>query len=44
MNHGKGGDHIQLSPPLTISEAEIDELLAALDAALTALEDTRSAA
>jgi adenosylmethionine-8-amino-7-oxononanoate aminotransferase len=37
-NFGRDGDHIQISPPLTVSEAEIDELLGALDAALTALE------
>lgn len=36
-NFGKDGDHIQVSPPLTISESEIDELLDALDAALAAV-------
>lgn len=35
-NFGKDGDHIQLSPPLTISEGEIDVLLDRLDAALAA--------
>jgi adenosylmethionine-8-amino-7-oxononanoate aminotransferase len=34
-NNGKDGDHIQISPPLTISEDEIDVLLAGLDQALT---------
>jgi adenosylmethionine-8-amino-7-oxononanoate aminotransferase len=36
-NFGKDGDHIQLSPPLTISQSEIDQLLDRLDQALTAL-------
>ena len=36
-NFGKDGDHIQVSPPLTVSEGEIDALLGALDAALAAL-------
>jgi adenosylmethionine-8-amino-7-oxononanoate aminotransferase len=33
-NFGKDGDHIQISPPFTISESEIDLLLAGLDEAL----------
>ena len=33
------GDQIQISPPFTISEAEIDEVLLALDATISALED-----
>jgi adenosylmethionine-8-amino-7-oxononanoate aminotransferase len=33
-NFGKDGDHIQISPPFTISEAEIDELADGLDRAL----------
>lgn len=36
-NFGRDGDHIQISPPLIVSEAEIDQLLGALDAALAAL-------
>lgn len=36
-NFGKDGDHIQVSPPLTVSEGEIDALLGALDAALATL-------
>ncbi len=36
-NFGKDGDHIQISPPFTISEVEIDILLSALDEALTAI-------
>ena len=35
-NFGRDGDHIQVSPPLTIAEGEIDALLGALDAALAA--------
>lgn len=34
INHGQGGDHIQISPPFTISESEIDVLLDGLDEAL----------
>lgn len=34
MNYGQGGDHIQISPPFTISENEIDILLSGLDEAL----------
>lgn len=36
-NFGKDGDHIQISPPFTIAEAEIDLLVAALDEALTSV-------
>jgi len=36
-NFGRDGDHIQLSPPLTIAEAEIDQLVVALDAALASV-------
>ena len=36
-NFGKDGDHIQISPPFTISEVEIDVLLSALDEALAAV-------
>ena len=38
LNFGGDGDHIQLSPPLTISQAAIDELLDALNAALVAID------
>jgi adenosylmethionine-8-amino-7-oxononanoate aminotransferase len=34
-NFGKDGDHIQISPPFTITEAEIDMLVAAFDEALS---------
>jgi adenosylmethionine-8-amino-7-oxononanoate aminotransferase len=33
-NFGRDGDHIQISPPFTISDSEIDMLLGALDEAL----------
>ncbi|AGT10885.1 aminotransferase family protein [Paracoccus aminophilus] len=36
-NYGKGGDHIQISPPFIITEAEIDTLTGALDEVLTVL-------
>src|SRR6266568_4073607 len=36
-NAGRDGDHIQISPPFTISEGEIDELVAGLDDALHAV-------
>jgi adenosylmethionine-8-amino-7-oxononanoate aminotransferase len=36
-NFGKDGDHIQVSPPLIISQSEIDRLLDRLDEALTTL-------
>lgn len=36
-NFGKGGDHIQISPPFTISEGEIDTLVDTLDEVLTSL-------
>lgn len=39
-NFGKDGDHIQISPPFVISEAEIDELVGALDAAIAAVIET----
>lgn len=35
MNYGRDGDHIQITPPLVISETEIDEIVAALDAVLS---------
>jgi len=40
-NFGKDGDHIQLSPPLTIAHGEIDQLVDALDAVLKAVADER---
>ena len=36
-NFGKGGDHIQISPPFVISEAEVDQIVEALDDTLTAM-------
>jgi adenosylmethionine-8-amino-7-oxononanoate aminotransferase len=36
-NFGKDGDHIQISPPFTITEAEALVIVAALDEALTAV-------
>jgi adenosylmethionine-8-amino-7-oxononanoate aminotransferase len=33
-NYGKGGDHIQITPPFVISETEVDELVDALDEAI----------
>lgn len=38
-NFGKGGDHIQISPPFTITENEIDILVDTLDGALFQLAD-----
>lgn len=35
-NFGRDGDHIQISPPFTISESELDTLFGTLDTALTA--------
>mgnify|MGYP000964193411 CR=1 FL=1 len=32
--HGKGGDHIQITPPYIITQPEVDELVDALDAAI----------
>src|SRR5262245_22142955 len=39
-NHGRGGDHVHLSPPYTITPAEIDLVAGVLDATLTEIEDT----
>jgi adenosylmethionine-8-amino-7-oxononanoate aminotransferase len=39
-NHGRGGDHIHLSPPYIITHAEIDLVAEALDAALSEIEAT----
>jgi adenosylmethionine-8-amino-7-oxononanoate aminotransferase len=43
-NFGKDGDHIQLSPPFVISEAEVAQVVAALDDALTEVTKTARAA
>ena len=37
-NHGRGGDHIHLSPPYIISRAEIDLVAGVLDATLSEIE------
>ncbi len=39
-NHGRGGDHIQLSPPYIITRAEIDLVADVLDATLSEIEAT----
>jgi adenosylmethionine-8-amino-7-oxononanoate aminotransferase len=39
-NHGRGGDHVHLSPPYIITPAEIDLVAGVLDATLTEIEDT----
>ncbi|MER9353783.1 aspartate aminotransferase family protein [Mesorhizobium sp. M0514] len=39
VNFGRGGDHIQISPPFTIKESEIDQIVDALDDVLTAMPD-----
>jgi adenosylmethionine-8-amino-7-oxononanoate aminotransferase len=36
-NYGRGGDHIQISPPFVINNAEIDRIVDALDDVLTSL-------
>jgi adenosylmethionine-8-amino-7-oxononanoate aminotransferase len=37
-NHGRGGDHIQLSPPYIITRAQIDLVADVLDATLSEIE------
>ncbi len=37
-NFNRGGDHVQISPPYVITEAEIDEIVDVLDATLTDVE------
>ena len=37
-NHGRGGDHVHLSPPYIISRAEIDLVAEVLDATLSEIE------
>jgi len=39
-NHGRGGDHIQLSPPYVITRAEIDLVAEVLDATIAEIEAT----
>jgi adenosylmethionine-8-amino-7-oxononanoate aminotransferase len=39
-NHGRGGDHIQLSPPYIITRAEIDLVTEALDVTFSEIEAT----
>ncbi len=39
-NYGRGGDHIQISPPYVITHDEIDLLAGVLDATLTEIEST----
>lgn len=39
-NHGRGGDHIQLSPPYVITRAEIDLVVEILGATLSEIEAT----
>ena len=39
-NHGRGGDHVHLSPPYIIAPAEIDLVAEVLDATLTEIEAT----
>ncbi|MDA8103386.1 MAG: aspartate aminotransferase family protein [Nitrospiraceae bacterium] len=38
-NFNQGGDHVQISPPYVISEAEIDEMVDLLDQTLTDVEE-----
>ncbi|MBS3652244.1 aspartate aminotransferase family protein [Pseudaminobacter sp. 19-2017] len=38
-NFGRGGDHIQITPPYIVSEAEIDVIVDALDDVLTLLSE-----
>jgi adenosylmethionine-8-amino-7-oxononanoate aminotransferase len=37
-NYGRGGDHIHLSPPYIVSEAQIDQIADVLDDTLTEIE------
>jgi adenosylmethionine-8-amino-7-oxononanoate aminotransferase len=39
-NHGRGGDHVQLSPPYVITRAQIDLVVDVLDATLSEIEGT----
>jgi adenosylmethionine-8-amino-7-oxononanoate aminotransferase len=41
-NYGKGGDHIQITPPFVISETEVDELVDALDEAIAEVTQSLS--
>ena len=38
VNYGRGGDHIQITPPYIIEREEIDQIVDALDGALSDLE------
>jgi len=38
-NFGKDGNRMQLSPPLTVSDAEIDQLVGVLGGTLSAVSD-----
>ena|SRR5438128_4630716 len=40
QEHGRGGDHIQLSPPYVITRAEIDLVAEVLDATIAEIEAT----
>lgn len=42
INFGKNGDHIQISPPLIISETEIDKIVSALDDSLIEVSNQAS--
>jgi adenosylmethionine-8-amino-7-oxononanoate aminotransferase len=39
-NHGRGGDHIHLSPPYIVSRAQIDQVAEVLDGTLSEIEAT----
>jgi adenosylmethionine-8-amino-7-oxononanoate aminotransferase len=39
-NYGKGGDHIQLTPPFVVGDQEIDRIAGVLDETLTEIEAT----
>jgi adenosylmethionine-8-amino-7-oxononanoate aminotransferase len=39
-NYGRGGDHIHLSPPYIVSEAQLDQVTDVLDDTLTEIEAT----
>ena len=37
-NYGKGGDHIQISPPYVVTDAELDRIADVLDDTLSEIE------
>jgi len=39
-NYGRGGDHIQITPPYVISEAEVDIIVDVLDEAIAEVAAT----